>query len=401
MRWTERLILLVVCCSGASLLLGQQNLDDFFRQRLRERRINQTSDRPAADPTDRPAWIEQVTVRTKTDEYDFNRQEYVLRLSPTTPRIRRAQLKSRELLLDRANWAADELRMDWIDRTYEETLDLYAATREAELQRDLLLVLRDQERVWQRLLATTQNPKDWIEAQEAILAAETDLQRNVARRAELLPNGTEVAVDSLVSLARIRTFVTNHLTNASASSYLQNQQNLDRALLDAEVELERAEGRRIFDFLEAEYRGPHSDPFRQRLNLTASFELSRSGSRWLKLQELAVERDLLNREQRTELELHADERRRRAQELLRRIDIWEDARRRSSAQAARADQLVKRASGREGVNPLLQLYQRERTIRQEMDFLELELKIYEEYLAYLAHTMLLYEVPVRNYLRRM
>lgn len=392
--------------AAATLLLvavapsrAQSNFDRFFDRRLGEL-LAAHLPYPTDRPTDRPAWIDRITVRTKTDEFRPERQEYVLRVAPTTPRIRRARLKTRDLLRERAALETDLLRAEWVDRAYAELLELYRITHELELQRQLLDVLRDQERVWRRLLVTSENPKDWLDVQRAILRLEEDVLRNETRRAELLPDGTTIPPDSLVAPAAVRTFVVEHLERTSAVPFLELQQRYDRDLLEQELELETAERRRIFDFLETEYNGPHSDPWRERVSLTASFELSVGGNSWLKTQELAVERELLEREQRTERELVAYERTQLARRIVRRVEVLERSRARGAAQQRRTEARIRSAAGREGTTPLLQLYQRERVLEERLEELEREVDIYEAYLDYLSTTLLLYETPVRNYLAR-
>jgi hypothetical protein len=58
--------------------------------------------------------------------------------------------------------------------------------------------------------------------------------------------------------------------------------------------LEASEKKRVFDFLQLKYSGPNSDPFQERVSLGLGFQLSNSGSKKLKMQELKLEQEALN-----------------------------------------------------------------------------------------------------------
>ena len=389
-KWTT-LALGLMC---VVTLPGQQSMDDFFQNRLSE--LGPTNGTAISDGASdfSPPWIEQLTFRTKTDEFDLGRQEYVFRVSPTTPGIRNAQMRSEGLLRRRVAFETNELRFDFVDLVYEELLERYDYGIQLELQRELLLVLRDQERVRRRMTLAGEDPENWMRLRRNLINVETEILELESRQNDLRGNGAALDWSDFLSLESLLAYVQQ---NRPGTDYIAAKYDLERELVDSEMELETAERRRIFDFLEAEYGGPSADPFRERVSFTASFEINRSGNRQLKLQELAVERDLLERERRVELQLDAYDRAREVEKIERLVELLDTSKTRTDAQALLTDRIVALDAGREGTSPLLALYQREQRIKSALRHQEMEMDIYRAYLDYLETTLVLYELPMKNY----
>ena len=87
----SRLIILLIWCASTTLSLGQTsfNISTYIQKRVET--LDNSSERSLPNNQFNPSWIDGMDIRTETDEFEFNRQRYLIRVSPNTPKIRAAQ----------------------------------------------------------------------------------------------------------------------------------------------------------------------------------------------------------------------------------------------------------------------------------------------------------------------
>ena len=336
------------------------------------------------------SWIDGMDFRTETDQFAFNRQRYLVRVSPNTPKVRRAQSNLHQLYLKKANLQRTLLTRDFVEFAYEEVLEYYALNREKLLKEKLLSILTDQRTVWQRLnLAEGKISKDWLTIQEDIRQLSTDLLTLENYLSNWIGNGKVPDYQGLISMGDIL----NGLTSTRFQKFqLQAMEyDVDNLIVEREEELEKAEQKKLLDFLQLEYNGPHTDPFEEKVSVTAAIRLPFSSGRQLKMEEIAIEKDMLQQERRMEKQLDQYKEKELLRHLETQLNEYEYLRQSLETDRQQYEKIAERSSEQVGGNPLFSLYQQEVFLKEELKLLELELDIYQAYLDLLRLTELLYQ----------
>ena len=158
--------LLIVCIGFIckSWAIGQPviSVDRFIEERITYLDNNDFNN-PFNKLPFQAGWIEGVDMRTETDRFDFNRQRYLLRVSPNSFKKRKVQHNLHEAYLKKAILEKDQLKEDFVEIAYKEVVRRYELEHNLAIQKKILAVLQDQEKVWKKLsLIDNVFPKDWI-----------------------------------------------------------------------------------------------------------------------------------------------------------------------------------------------------------------------------------------------
>jgi len=381
----SRLIIVLIWCVSTTMSLAQATLSisDYIQNR-----VETLDNLPESSYTNQQfsaGWIDGMDIRTETDEFDFDRQRYLFRFSPNTPKIRQAQTNLHQLYQKKAGLKNSLLRKDFIEIAYEEVLVFYEAFRKLSIKEELLTVLQDQEKVWEKLSQVSKEiPKDWLEIQEDIAQLEIDIYKETNILKSWQAQGETLNWENLIPaeniLNQLRNDAKNHF-HLQARAY-----DVENLIVEREEELEKAEQKKLLDFLQVEYRGPHEDLLKERVSLTAAFRLPFSSGRKLKMEEIAIEKEMLQRERLAEKQLNQYEERdiRKKLELLVQELIF--SKKLYAAQSKKMLAIAQKSSALRGDNPLFTLYQKEAQIEKTLEVLKLEMAIYGEYLDYLKLT---------------
>lgn len=367
------------------------SLDDFLKNKIEENSTQTTT----IVRDFNPSWIDQVDFRTETDEFDVVRQRYSVRVSPSSPKIRKAQRNLHQLYQEKANFESNTPNIDFIEFAYEELLTIIELSRKIRIKQDLLIVLNDQEIVHTKLLQIAKTtPKDWLAIQQDIAQLKIDIYQHQEELNSLLPNGKSIETGKLVPINQLL----EQLEKEAILSSKEQEATIDLQLLEGEVGLEKAEQKNAFDFLQVEYRGPQKNPFEEKVSITAGFQFPFSGKQKLKLEELAIEQEALKREVEADKQLTQYKIKEKIRELHLLIKELDFTKKTMIAHLERAKMIVERSNQNAEANPLFLLYQKEESVKKELDFLKLEMMIYQEYIDYLVLTEQLFQTPFRNYL---
>lgn len=364
-----------------------------------ENRVNQLDNLPTSSYVDKnfnASWVDGMDVRTETDEFDFNRQKYLVRLSPNTPKIRKAQTNLHQLYLKKAALDQTLLRKDFIEIAYEEVLIFHDAFRKLLLQENLLVVLQDQEKVWRKLSQQSiRTPKNWMD----IKAEVTQLEVDIFREEEILnawkSEGNWINLEGLLPIDSILFYLNNDVIN-NRFQLQAEVYDIDNLIVEREEELEQAEQKKLLDFVQVEYRGPHDDVFKERVSLSAGFRLPFSSGRKLKMEEIAIEKEVLQQERLAEKQISKYEEKKQKETIGLLLRELQFTKRQFEKQSQEFLEIARKSSE----NPLMFLYQKEANIKKELEILKLETTIYEEYLDYLILTELLYQPSFYGFLSK-
>ena len=169
-----------------------------------------------------PSWIDEIDIRTETRDFDLESQQYLVRISPTTKKIRTAQKQLMSSIRKEAKYADENIHKDIIDNAYGTWLDAYEAYLELQVNRSLLLVYSDIETVLFRLASQEKvKARDIMEVQEDIGQTEIDIQL-LERKINHLLEGKQPIFDDLVSFPTM----IDRINNAGAKVVDKSQNNL-------------------------------------------------------------------------------------------------------------------------------------------------------------------------------
>lgn len=286
----------LVVALGFSLSLGVAGQDvraaQFFGT------INDIAGQPSTSELDRikMPWIEAYEFRTETRDFDVQQQELTIRLSPSTPALKKAQEKYALLQANQPNFELEKLNCERVESKYESWIEAYAAQTELALVEELLLVLEDKQTILLRMAESLDF--DWSE----LVSNRTKLSDLTVWQSELQSRIDQILITE--GLASRTLDFSDFKTLEALTQDLQRakiqddpaERQYDIDLIDGELAMERAERKRIFDFAQFRYQGGENDPFREKFAVGMAFKIPDKGSQRIKIRELEAERASLSEE---------------------------------------------------------------------------------------------------------
>ena len=254
---------------------------------------------PDSDPSWKPAWINDIEVRTETDRFDPDRQEYLLRFNFNSPGLVKAQKNYFASLQAKSGADLEENLNGLVRGTYTDWLDAVFIQKKQALLEEKLAIMEDEAQVRQKMVADSEKDlDDYLELKQEIRENNLQLAEGRFRKAELLDRlipheETDQAYDAfddrLIPIAQIETYI-NRLQlagmpfNPGAESGFRSR----KVALEMELAAELAEARQIVDFVQFRYNGPHDDPFKERFSAGLGLRMPLNGKNKLKVAELKL-----------------------------------------------------------------------------------------------------------------
>lgn len=360
---------------------------------------------PGRDYTDhrrvRLPWIQSYQYRTETDEFDLDRQEHALRISPSSPGLYRAQRRLAEHYRRKRSVVETTYRNDRIEEAYLAWKDLYVREQKLASYARLQDVLSDRLTVSQR--QTQQSDADFEEVLDMreklnnvrVRCYESELATRRLREQFGLDTTATLAPDEMLSVEEIMVRLTDD--NAAPSDPDLAEYYYERELIERETALEKAEKRQILDFVQVRYNGPHDEVLRERVQLRLGFVLPTSGNRNLKLEELRLEQEELAREQQVKSQKQGQKLTEQRQLLRDRIRVYRRFAQVKEEELRELRALAKAVAQRQGSDPDLLLKINENAEDIRLEKLERQEKIYDAYLEYLILSGRLFAEPMVNH----
>lgn len=239
-------------------------------------------------------WIENYEFRTETRDFDFEQQQYTLRVSPSTSKIRKAQKAYADELRNAPDVDGQEIYCDLKLQLHLDWLNLYILNEQKSYISDLLIILNDKKTIYERIIGTYDfDPSKVMKLQTDRSDMEATLNKIQLEEEYLLGiyniQDRELDFSDFISPESILDFLNNDSNLSTEEFPVDMQSAYETALILKEMELESSEEKKWVDFVQLRYRGPHSDAFQERLALGIGFQLSNSGNAKLKMQELQLE----------------------------------------------------------------------------------------------------------------
>lgn len=373
--------LLGLCLLQSDGIIGQEIIDaDRFFLDLFEKSPETAF---TGSPVFRSPWLEELEFRTETRDLDPERQEYTLRLSPSTPGLRKAQREFANQISTAPDLVSEEYRCEEISSRYDAWLDLYLLESEKTTLRDLLAVYTDKQTLYERMM----NSLDFSWGK--IFRNKTDISDLQIRLGELALRQErilrEMDMDDAGVVFDFSTFISDEMLNRRMEdivpvSGVDAEEQYEMALIDRELAVELAEKRQYFDFAQFRYQGPHDNPFEERFSVGLGFQLPSGGNRKLKMLELTTKRSSLERES----SLKMKDREEKLREIYLRFRYFRAAFDMTRAVVEQEGQdlqkIVDGVRGQETYNPELLLEIRERQLLNDLRLFEYRAAMLDSYL---------------------
>lgn len=327
----------------------------------------------------RTPWLDNTEFRTETRDFDFTQQQYVLRLSPSTPGKARAQSALYDLRENRPDFETAELACDALKQRYEDWLDLYLIDEELQLLQALDSVLDDRNLVLNRQSASLDF--DWGDLLD-LRKEQTEIQlRQLTlreRRQQLLTlYGLPTATLEFGSFPAVEALTAGLDLDPVAAD---PEAAYELELAAREIALERAEGRQYLDFVQAQYRGPHEDPFAERFSVGVGFQLPGGGNRQLKIRELELEQQELIRKQALKQQAEQQQGESRIATLQGLLRVHTATTEIFDQEAEEMERISSNLARREGFNPLPLLSIKSRKLKNQLRTLDSKQEVLERFL---------------------
>lgn len=374
----KRVVFSLCILLAAAALPGQSvGVRDFFRLAL----PTDPGLPPAAFPRLRTPFIEAFDLRTETDRFDPARQEYTFRLQFATPALGRAQRALYETLLRAPDLDREAARCAVVEDLYGAWIQLYRTQRETELTDSLQRVLEDRQRLYTLELGRLRLPYDDL---MDLRTAQTDhllRSRELSREQESLRLAFGLADDQLEfeALPSPET-IAGWLRAAEAAPLTDPERDYELALIDREIELERAEERGLLDFLQFRYRGNPNDEMTDRFHVGLALRFQNSGDRHLKVRALQLERQWVETNGTLADQLRIARRQAASVRLAATLERYAETATALTVEAKDLRQLATAALREEGADPELLLDIERRRLRNLLTLLEREEEVFREYL---------------------
>ncbi len=360
---------------------------------------------PSGDYSDRRRvrlpWIEAYEYRTETDEFDFDRQEHALRLSPSSPGLQKARSRLAEHYRSKRSVVEAFYRNDRIEAAYQAWKDLYVREQRLSIYARLQAILTDRLTIRRKQLssldADVEEVLDMRRRLNNLRIRQYELELSTeSLREQLSLEDTTVAFDDMVTIDQVLLRLATD--SVAPAPPLLVEYHYERELIDREMTLERAEKRQLLDFVQVRYNGPHDNPWEERVQLRAGFVLPTSGGRNLKLEELRLEQEELAREQQVKSQVLIRRIATRRRAIRDQIAVYHTFEEIKNEEISQLRETAEAAIRRGGSDPDLLLKINQETEEIRLEKLERREEIYEEYLEYLALTGQLFTEPLKNYL---
>ena len=382
-KWTYCLFFL--CGLLVQSKAQELTLEGFVQAGLKDWVIEQS----ALPENVRFPWIEEIDVRTESDEFLLRRQEYTLRLAPSSPRLRAAQKSLYQHIANQPQFDLQEDLADKIKDINEDWLTLFMIDKAGKLLTEMKLVLQDQSLIINKEVETGK-----IDVEKAMNLYkdinELDLsQFKLTQEKERLfiAYGIEdfsIDFEQMPSCQELIQKMNEESLNSIKP--FQAKMDFDMETINRELAVERADRNRLFDFLQLRYRGPHDNFFNERFSVGVGLQMDKKNSSLLKLKELELDKQQLETQQVYEEKAYASERTSLLSEAQKIFEEYQFFLEQSKSEKEKLNQLSKSYTQMNGIHPQFLLCVREREIRLDLEALSYEEQLYEIYLDFLELT---------------
>lgn len=348
-------------------------------------------------------WIDRYELRTETSDFDFDKQEYTFRVSPSTAKIRSAQKAYYEAMRNAPDFEGQEIYCDLVLSLHIDWLSLFILQENQSILDDLAVILNDKQTIYERMAGTYEfDPEKLVKLQTEKSDIQISLNQLELERDYLLNHydlqDQELDFGDFITVEAMSTWLANNLLSLNASGMTDQETAYKKQLLLKEMELESSENKRLIDFVQLKYNGPHSDALQERVSIGLGFQLSKSGSQKLKMQELQIEQEELNRKSERNMQENQEKLSTLENKLQSDIQAFFHFQKIMEEERAQLQKLSGQIAQKEGSSPLFLLDIEERHLAMKLKSLNQKEDLLRDYLRYLQQSDKMCQSEFVNYL---
>lgn len=351
-------------------------------------------------------WFDKYEFRTETSDFDLNKQEYTIRLSPSTAKIRKAQKAFYDELRNVPDFEGQEIYCDLILLLHIDWLSLFTLGENKRILDELALIIDDKQTLYERMADTYEfDPEKLLKLQMEKSDVEIKLNKIKLERDYLLDKyklqNQTIDFGEFATVESISTYLADSIFPVeNGADYVDQELEYKKQLLQKEIELERSERKRLLDFVQFKYNGPHTDVFQERVSLGLGFQLPTSGNQKLKIQELQIEKEEVIIEAERNMQEKQEKLNQLSNKLKRDIQTFNHSQKIRDEERVELQILGTKISQKEGSSPLILLDIEERHLSIKIKSLQEKEDLLKSYLKYLHQSDKMCQSTFVNYLKQ-
>ncbi|MEQ8714583.1 MAG: hypothetical protein RIC80_16300 [Cyclobacteriaceae bacterium] len=368
--------------------------------KYQESQIEYLNNNPLTTPL-----IDEVQFRTETRDFDLERQQYALRVSPNSIGQKKYSKAYYQNMLSEFDTRWDEALNKALKDRYLLLIDLIKTRRYLGAQQQQQLVLEDRITVLRKNAnAVGFDYQDLIDAENEfqksrldMIDLEEDEARYQQQAMDLLGSSTPLTINAsgLIDVEFINGFLETlpHSADSSNLNISRNQNNLRQAEL--EYLEERAQSKNILDFVQAEYRNDEKEGAIEDFRIGVGINLPVTKSSQSKLNRLSLERLEQENDLQTyklDLQRELDISRSKLEVLIKKYETVN-----TFIKSSDTENSLQKYLSIEGISPLTLLGVQESILDNELRLYSLEKDIFQEYINLLDKMGLLVQRPLVDY----
>ena len=393
------------CCTGQSLLSSNMILAsarEDMKPGLQTQRLQYMDETNRRLP-----FVERISIRTETDRFDLDRQEYLARASVNgwSEMHHVKELQAAELTVEQKTQRV-YLHEALVDR-YEATATINQVIQELSLHQELQLVYADKITVLKRqaLLNLKPDLEDLIKAEydldeetlkiDAALSQLQELRQYIGILAPVATGDWHLDTTQFVTPGHIELILDQLSPTVSQNPTLEQKQT-EIEQVNAAYDLENAASHQMLDYFQVRYAGRPENAFEQEFTIGAGFLLPYKGSSHVKLSQLEIKKNNADQNAKfyeEELKREMTIALQKVKSLAVRYRMAEQQWKESQASFTLEQYGVSQTEG-----PFLLLSAKEMQLKRQLALLDIQRDMLEQYLKILDWSGYLSAAPQVNYL---
>ena len=352
-------------------------------------------------------YIEKLEVRTETNEFDWRKQEYLLRVSPNSRKNVKTQRQFQETTRYLSEKELEVAKSEAIRKRYNLIVDDIFIKRILLIKEKQAILLKDKVTLLQRSISLNdfdvmelieaeddaqKNQREILDLKNAILTTKNSIQRNITTNKNIQLKGEELieVQDVKTRLLALKSSETVHPQIEVQSAKVYNRM--------LEYQWESSKTKFSLGFVQAKYGYDAEDSFKESFSIGVGFDIPFKSMGRIELNELEIdvrESESNFRKIKSQISEGKFVQLQQLENLIRKYELVTQ-----QLEIGQAEYVLKEYQKIAETPPKALITLRENTLNIEMLLQELEYKIMRTFVEYLDYSGVIAQNPFRNYLER-
>ena len=352
-------------------------------------------------------YIEKLEVRTETNEFDWRKQEYLLRVSPNSRKNVKTQRQFQETTRYLSEKELEVAKSEAIRKRYNLIVDDIFIKRILLIKEKQAILLKDKVTLLQRSISLNdfdvmelieaeddaqKNQREILDLKNAILTTKNSIQRNITTNKNIQLKGEELieVQDVKTMLLALKSSETVHPQIEVQSAKVYNRM--------LEYQWESSKTKFSLGFVQAKYGYDAEDSFKESFSIGVGFDIPFKSMGRIELNELEIdvrESESNFRKIKSQISEGKFVQLQQLENLIRKYELVTQ-----QLEIGQAEYVLKEYQKIAETPPKALITLRENTLNIEMLLQELEYKIMRTFVEYLDYSGVIAQNPFRNYLER-